>query len=562
MVVGGIPIIDATQGSPAQISTSLFGSATGSMSDFGVDMTNEKAYKAGFEIATFKRDSSDISTWDMIGLPLSISLNKVGWYVATNHGIESGSPYPNLTDFVQIVGGVYDSGTLIDADQSTIRCGSSGGNWGEVWTGGCSVLGIRIKNIVEGKGDLYNFYAFRLQKKEATGLEQYSSIGSFHIWPAAIEDGLDFLNSDPDHDPNEDDPESTTGEDGGDGSHEPDYDPIPIPPLPDKGAATSGFLTMYKLGLVQINQFANDMFASDIWEAIRLFFSNPIDFLVGCMLLPFEPDAGSSYYPKFGVKKFAHAYPAVSNQYKTVDCGTIDVRKYWGSAFDFDPYTRLQIWLPYIGYRELPSDEIMDTTIGVVYHIDCLTGDCVAFVHRGVVGQTGPQIPRVIGQFYGNCGVRVPFGSVSFDAAIAAGVSLLTGAISTAGNITAGQIDQVSRGQEVNHEAALTRMATQLTASTINVIASTKPNIQKGGAAGASTGYMSIQKPYLIRRIPRQNLPDGYKDFHGYPANIRSTLGELGGGYAEIDDIQLNDIPAFENERREIIEWLKGGVLL
>ena len=360
-------------------------------------------------------------------------------------------------------------------------------------------------------------------------------------------------------DPNdEDDP---AGEDGGDGDHTPIYDPVPIPDRPSMGAANAGFLTMYKLGLSAINIFASDMFASSVWEAIRLFFSNPIDFLVGCMLLPFEPETGSSYYPKFGVTKFAHAYPAVSNQYKDVDCGSISISKYWGSAFDYEPYTKILIWLPYIGYRDLPVDEIMDTELHVKYRVDCLTGDCVAFVSTGVVSQIGPQIPRVIAQFYGNCGVRVPFGSVSFDSAVAASINLVGAAATMGLSSGAGSVMQGSEGGVATDEGFSSPSSAGLVNAAIGVVSGLKPNVQKGGAAGASTGYMSIQTPYLIRRIPRQNLPSNFMALKGYPSNIGGKLADFT-GLAIVDDIQLNEIPAMEDERREIMKWLTGGVII
>ena len=361
-------------------------------------------------------------------------------------------------------------------------------------------------------------------------------------------------------DPNDEDDPADEG--GGDGDHTPIYDPVPIPDRPSMGAANAGFITMYKLGLAAINVFASDMFASGVWEAIKLFFSNPIDFLVGCMLLPFEPDTGSSYHPKFGIVAFEHAYPAISNQYKDIDCGSINITKYWGSCFDYEPFTKIQIWLPYIGYRDLPVDEIMDMTVSVKYRCDCLTGDCVAFVYTGVVGQTGPQVERVIAQFYGNCGVRVPFGSVSYDSAVAASIQLMGAAASIGLSPGAHGTPAMQKGEGGKaFEGIVSPQDVGLINAGVNVVTSMKPTVQKGGAAGSSTGYMSIQTPYIIRRIPRQNLPSNFMHLKGYPSNIGGTLSQFT-GLAVVDDIQLNNIPAMEDERKEIIAWLKGGVLI
>lgn len=364
-------------------------------------------------------------------------------------------------------------------------------------------------------------------------------------------------------DPNEQDPDYPSSPSDPEGDYERDYDPIPIPNKPTQGAATAGFITLYKLHQASMSQFASDMFASSLWEALKQFFGTPMDFLVGVNLLPFEPTAGPSFKPAYGPTAiFGHAYPTVANQYVDIDCGSVELKKYWGNCFDYEPYTKVQIWLPYIGYRDLPVDEIMGQTISVMYRCDCLTGDCVAFIYTGTVGETGPQVERVISQFYGNCAVRVPFGATSYDAAISNSIALMGAAASAGLSAGAGAIAEggkIGAGLHAGINAAGEEMATN--GASIGVVQGLKPNIHKGGAAGAATGYMSVQVPYLIRRIPRQSLPEGYMNLKGYPSNIGGKLADFT-GLAIVDDIQLNNIPAMETERQEIISWLRGGVLI
>lgn len=349
-------------------------------------------------------------------------------------------------------------------------------------------------------------------------------------------------------DPNENDPGGTSGTGGGGGTHDQTDDPIGVPSLPTLGAMNAGFITMYSLNLNEMNTLAGDMFVDSMWEAIKNYFGNPMDFFVGCMQVPFQPPTGSKYKPKYGQLIFGHSYKKIDNQFVEIDCGSLHIDEYWGSCFDFEPFTKIQIWLPFIGYRDLPVDEVMGSTISIKYHCDCLTGDCIAFISRTPVGQVGPQQPTVFCQFNGNCGIRIPYGSVSYDAAVSSAISLVGAAASLgiskgAGNSTVGD----TKG---------------LVGATLNAVSSMKPEVSKGGSAGSTSGYMSILIPYIIKRIPRQSLPSDYIKFHGYPSNITATLGSLGQGYAEVDDIQLNNIPAMEDERAEIIEMLKGGVLL
>lgn len=344
------------------------------------------------------------------------------------------------------------------------------------------------------------------------------------------------------NDPNELDPDYPSKPGGGGGNHDRTSDPISVPGLPTIGAQSLGAVTMYKLTSAEIGVFGQEMTASDLWEAVKLFFQNPQDYIIGCALVPFTPPGDSVWYPKIGAYTFNHSYPIISSQFVEIDCGTLTIDEYWGSCFDYEPYTQITIWLPYIGYRAVPVDEIMNKSIYVKYHVDCLSGDCVAFVGVSSVGPEGPDITKILGQFSGNCAVQMPYGSVTFDSILSSGISMLSGAgvfAATGGN----------GGGDVMANSAM------------SMISGVKGEVQQGGTIGSSGGYMGAQKPYIIKRIRRQSLPENYKNLRGYPSNVYGTLSQLT-GYAEVDDIQLNNIPAMEVERKEIIELLKGGVLL
>ena len=467
--------------------------------------------------------------------------------------------------------GRWMTGTNTDYTFNNAVIASGYPNWpssGTTWDRQAKIFAVRIKYT--SNPGYFNYILYKLERHRE--IKSTGESATYNMTPIMQlnmnywrRNGIEAYYEE-DEIPDEEDPTDEgepSDEDGGDGEHEKDYDPIPLPPSPTQGAATAGFITLYKLHQASMVQFASDMFASSLWEALKQFFGTPMDFLVGVNLLPFEPTAGPSFKPAYGpTAVFGHAYPTVANQYVDIDCGSVEVKKYWGSCFDFEPYTKIQIWLPYIGYRDLPVDEVMGMTISVKYRCDCLTGDCVAFVFTGVVGETGPQVERVIAQFYGNCAVRVPFGATSYDSAISNSIALM-GAAATAGlSAGAGAISEgakIGAGLNAGVNAAGKELATN--SASVGVVQGLKPNVHKGGAAGAATGYMSIQVPYLIRRIPRQNLPDGYMQLKGYPSNIGGKLADFT-GLAVVDDIQLNDIPALETEREEIINWLRGGVII
>lgn len=359
-------------------------------------------------------------------------------------------------------------------------------------------------------------------------------------------------------DPNEDPGEEGNDEDGGDGEHNRPVDDIDVPPLPDLGAVDAGFITIYHLSAAEMWNFAQHFFASTILDIIRLYFNNPMDIFVSGGILPFTPPGNSMWYPQIGGAYISsQALEKVDQQFVEIDCGSVYIEPYGKNCFDYSPYTKIGIFLPYIGYREIDVDEIMGQSIHVIYHCDVLSGDCVAFIYT-TIPRKGLNVPArvVIDQYVGNCLTQIPVGSVSFDQMVRGLIDL------TATGIDAG-LKSVGNVSGLSGEVGGLSSMESLTASTAAIVAGAKPTTRNGGAIGNTSGYMSIQKPYIIRHIPNQSLPDRYKDFFGYPCNRSGTLGDSNfTGFAIVEDIQLNNVPAMEDERAEIMDWLRKGVLL
>jgi hypothetical protein len=381
---------------------------------------------------------------------------------------------------------------------------------------------------------------------------------------------------DPNYDDTDDDDDEGTGwtkPGGGKGDHDHKYDPVPLPSLPSMGAVDAGFVTLYRLYEAQMRIFAGDLYKQDIVTMMKNWWDKPEDFIVSCLALPFSPTVSGAAKPNFTWDNvtvgWQHYYNVVSDQYFSISCGDVAVNPFFGSCFDYSPYTKIKCWLPFIGYVDLNVDEIMGKTINVTYHIDAFTGDCVAFVSVGVVGQTGPQVPRVLGSFSGNCAMRIPTNAVGYDSVINGSLGLIAGVAATIGIAAAGGAGVAAAVDEGAGEAVIAaksvstvaHASSQLASSTISSVTNMKANVSKNGAMGGAFGWLGVQKPHLIYEIARQALPEGYKDLRGYPCYMGGKLGEFE-GYTEINDIRLNNIPATEPEIEEIYKLLKGGIII
>lgn len=366
-------------------------------------------------------------------------------------------------------------------------------------------------------------------------------------------------------DPNEDPtPDGEEEESGGEGEQDKHQDAIPIPDNPLLSGVSAGFVTMYKLYEASMQTFAHDLFDPDLWSMVKQLFADPMDFICGILILPFSPHTARSARPilqRTPLIAWTYYYPVVEDQYAWVDCGTLEIPMYYKNCFDYNPYTKDSLYLPYCGNIDLNPDEVQGHTLRIKYRIDCATGDCVAFVARIATSGLTP-VEQVIAQISGNCGVRVPFGRQSFDNAITAGIQLMSGAAGMIGGVAmlAGGAGGLASGGKQLAEGLIASGVAGMTTSAVN---GSKAHTERSGVMGASVGYMGVQYPYLIRQIPHQSLPDkgAYRRLNGYPCNKSGALSDFQ-GFTCIESIELSGVGATEDEKTEILNMLSAGVIV
>ena len=354
----------------------------------------------------------------------------------------------------------------------------------------------------------------------------------------------------------------------GDGNFDRTSDEIKAPALPTLTATECGFVTLYSPGLNTLLQFCNYLWSDNLWIAVQKWFADPSQIMVGLGIVPVQVETNGTFYHKVGTVEFPVPMPLVKSQYQEFDCGSLEVKHFWGSALDYAPYTQIQIYLPYIGVRELNTDEIMSKTLSVKYHIDLYGGGVVAFV---LVNNS------VRYQYSGNCMQQIPISSANYSELIANLVQLAcvvgtgiaaagAGAAAYANEAASENIGTAAVESSDDFGAGLANWignggAGKLLNCTVQTIMSNKPRIERTGSLGAVTGQMAIQKPFLIITRPEQSLPENYKHYNGYPSNITSRLGDLS-GFTQVENIRLNDIPATQPEIIEIYDLLQKGVII
>lgn len=330
-----------------------------------------------------------------------------------------------------------------------------------------------------------------------------------------------------------------TGIGGGDGVYtNPDYTGG-VPALPTLSAVDTGLIRLYcSSSAVGLNGLANYLWSSafDI-DTFKKLFADPMDLIFGASIIPCSPASTASTII-FGNVNTGVSMPQATSQYVSVDCGTIDLTKKrrYDTFLDYAPHTKTSIYLPYIGMRELNTTEIAAKTVGVVYHVDVLTGACVAFVTANGV---------VLYEFSGSCAVQIPITSNNWASVLQ---SLATiGGMALGGFAAGGPVGALVAGGAA---AASNAASGGLT-----------PSFQRGGSVSGSAGLLADQNPYLIREIPNMCKASGQNWFEGYP-NYTTLKLDMCSGFTRVQSVHLEGIGCTATELNEIESLLKGGVVI
>lgn len=298
--------------------------------------------------------------------------------------------------------------------------------------------------------------------------------------------------------------------------------PTVVPPV---GKASS-LWSIYNPTLEQVNQFGSWLWSSNFVEQLKKLFSDPMQAIIGLHKVYSPVQTSGQGTIKCGYLDSGVQSKLVSEQYTTVDCGYVDLQEYFGNVFDYPPYTEVSIYLPFIGIRQLDPSDVMRSTISVKYHIDVLTGACLAEVNvqRDAAGGT-------LYTFSGDAAVRYPVSSGSY-------MGIVSGLIGVATSVVSGNLLPALGG--------VTRLHT---------------NVDRSGSFTGNAGAMGSKIPYLIISRPQTAMADQFETLSGYPSNTYTPLSDCK-GFTQVKYCHVENLNATETEKQEIERLLKEGVIL
>lgn len=320
----------------------------------------------------------------------------------------------------------------------------------------------------------------------------------------------------------------------------PDVTPTPTPPsISGGGGSTTGLANLYNPTLAQVKEFSRWLWGSDglNLDQFKKLLQDPMQAIIGLHVMYATPTTGANRDIQVGYINSGVASKIVTEQYTEIDCGTVTINEYFGDARDYSPFTQVYCYLPFIGIVELNADDVVNSTLGIKYKIDVLTGCCLAQLTVKKYG-----LDAVLYTYTGNCAVQMPITSGNYLSTVS---SLLGAVVSGAAAVaTGGALAPVAIGAAANALGGGARAS-----------------VAMSGSLGSNAGAMGIRKPYLIIKRVESADANGYNEFYGYPTNKRVNLSQLT-GYVRVKDINLSGTNATEDEQNEIVTLLKEGVIL
>lgn len=309
---------------------------------------------------------------------------------------------------------------------------------------------------------------------------------------------------------------------------------------------TSGFLTLYNptaAEIIQFNQFLFSDLTDGMINQLRKLTTEPLQYLIFMAMCHFEPYSNSREEISFAGIGSGVSANKISKQYKQINCGTVTIPEATNSFLDYGGFSKVSISLPYCGIHDLNINDVMGSSIKVVYNIDQLTGACLVQVkcNRTSRVQGDTSINSVLYTFNGNCYETIPIFATDWRSAINA----ITGLVGNAA------------------QAIATKDASGLLGSLAETVTSEKVKVNRSGSPSVSFGYMDIQKPYLILERPIQNIPLNYGSLQGYTSNLYRKIGKLKGFTIVYDDtLWTNNIKCSKEEADEIRRLMAQGIYL
>ena len=341
------------------------------------------------------------------------------------------------------------------------------------------------------------------------------------------------------------------GDEGGGASSDDGSDPVEIPDLPTLDVSDLGGINLYRVTAADVRALLAYLNSARPGDNILKWFTNPIQAIVSLHVVPYPVEVvGSDAIKVLGLSATGTAGYKIK-QFQEWDLGGVRVPYGFDNTFlDYEPFTKVAIYLPFVGIRQLDTDEVMGQSLNVTYQFDNISGSCIAFITvNGAVRYT----------FSGSCAIGIPISQSNWGQTYMAAATIAAGGISGAVGAGAAAMGSATSMGAVAGQAALGAGQGIATASGLGS-AIGKPSVSRSGSISGAASALGVPYPYLIIERPVKASSANPAPVTGLISGRTLPLASLS-GYNIIESVHLSGVPATASELDEIERLLYQGVV-
>lgn len=335
---------------------------------------------------------------------------------------------------------------------------------------------------------------------------------------------------------------SDTSQGGGYGTGTMPADNINIPNLPVINMSDTG-ATLYNLNGAQMKAFRSWLWTTDWVDDLKKIRTDPMQNIIGISIADVPIPNGLNALIYVGNVASTVEANVISKPFIELDCGDITLNEYYGSFADYEPFIATTLYLPKVGFVQIPADVCVNNTIKVVYHIELSSGEGLCYIQLTSKRDGFTYIWNTY-----TCHVTSNITLSAQDRSqqlVALGNAIINTGISASNAI----VSPTTAAQGL----------TNTLSSCIDVATTKNPTSTKGNV-GNMSAIMCYKKPYLL--INRTNLtkPSSFQENNGYMINYTATIGGHTGFLKTRDYHCMFNAPY--NHRVEIENQMNGGVII
>lgn len=296
---------------------------------------------------------------------------------------------------------------------------------------------------------------------------------------------------------------NNTEQGGGYGTGVLPTDNIDVPTLPEIDMTATGAV-LYKVTESQMIAFRKWLWSSDWQDNIKKIRTDSMQNIIGISIVDLDISTSTESDIYLGNVQSNAKGSIIANSFVELDCGSITLNEYYGTFADYEPFVATTLYLPKVGFVQIPADVVMNNTIKVVYHIELSSGEGLCYVY---ITNTRDGFSYVWNTYTCHITSNIVLSAQDHTQQLTAlGNAIVNTSVAAAGAIA----------------NPFNAVASTLS-SCIDVATTKNPTMTKGNV-GNMSAILCYKKPYIM--INRTNLtkPSSFQENNGYMINYTATI--------------------------------------